>query len=317
VLPSWAERWGIPTPFPVGDVNTFYLAGKQPALVDPGPKTPKAWQALSARLAHAKVRRIVFTHYHADHSGLSARLQSDFGVEVAAHRIDGEVLAHWGEHGEERQRDYGEGLRRAGVPSEHMEQMRYGGLKIEAMADTCKPDILLDEGDRIQLGDLEFEALHTPGHTAGSLLLRSADKRATFSGDTLLERITPNAVSVRASERSALPAYLNTLRRLQQEPLGVILPGHGNLFDNAPEVIRLALRHAEVRQERLERLLRERPGTAWSVAQRLFGQLPENQLFLAVSETLGHLEALRRAGRVESRSEGGVDVYEASGAAQV
>jgi glyoxylase-like metal-dependent hydrolase (beta-lactamase superfamily II) len=314
VLPAWTQRWGIPTPFPVGDVNTYYLPGKVPSLVDPGPKTDAAWRALSKRLEHLRIERVYFTHYHVDHSGLASRLQQEHGVEVAAHRIDAEVLRHWGEHGAERQRDYGEGLRRAGVPDEHREHMRYGGLKIEGYADTCDVDTLLEDGDRIELGDRTFEAIHAPGHTAGSCLLRSDDASATFSGDTLLERITPNAVSVRASERGALPDYLSTLRRLQGQELGVVLPGHGALFANAPDVIRQALRHAEVRQDRIARLVAEQEGTAWNVARRLFLKLPDDQLFLAVSETLGHLEFLRREGRVRVETVDDTDVFHASGA---
>lgn len=310
--PRWAETWGIPTPFPVGDVNCHYLPGREPALVDPGPRTEPAWNALSRRVAGKRIRRIVFTHYHVDHAGLARRLQEDLGVEVAAHRVDGTVMAHWGEHAQDRVRDYAEGLTRAGVPAEHRERMRYGGIKVESLADGVRPDHLLEDGDRILLGDQEFEVLHTPGHTAGSILLRSPRRDGTFSGDTLLPHITPNALSVRLSERGALPQYLATLRRLQQETLGTVLPGHGPAFQDAATVIGNALRHAEVRQGRILRLLFDEAGTAYQLARRLFLRLPDDQLFLAVSETLGHLEHLRRNGRVHVDARGEADFYRAS-----
>lgn len=305
------ERWGIPTPFPVGDVNAYYLPGKEPTLVDPGPLTPEAWSALSAKLQGKKIRRVLFTHYHVDHSGLAARVQRDFGAEVAAHAQDGAVISHWGEHRSQRQRDYADGLRRAGVPEAHLERMRYGGIRIDSYAENARLDTALEEGDTMRLGDRDFEVLHTPGHTAGSMLLRAADKKVTLSGDTLLERITPNALSVRKSERDALPNYLETLRRLQREPLGEVLPGHGNSFTDPADVIAAALRHAEVRQDRLVRLARERPGTAFGLATRLFLRLPDDQLFLAVSETLGHLEFLRRRGRIFTDTGGEADVFRA------
>jgi len=309
VPPSYVQQWGIPTPFPVGDVNAYYLAGKEPALVDPGPLTPAAWATLSEKLKGKKIRRVLFTHYHVDHSGLAARIQRDFGAEVAAHAQDGAVLTHWGEHRDQRQADYEQGLIRAGVPKEHRERMRYGGIRIDSYAENATLDTPLEEGDRIRLGDRDFEVLHAPGHTAGSMLLRAPDGKTTFSGDTLLERITPNALSVRRSERDALPNYLETLRRLQRQELGRILPGHGNAFAKAPLVIAAALRHADVRQERLVRLVKEQPGTAYELATRLFLRLPDDQVFLAVSETLGHLEYLRRRGRIHVDTRGSDDLY--------
>lgn len=312
MLPVWVERWGVPTPFPVGDVNCYYLPGRVPSLIDPGPRTKEAWEALARRLQGKRVRRVVFTHHHVDHSGLAAQLQREWGVDVAAHRIDGSVLAHWGEGGERRQREYQEGLTRAGVPPEHREHMRHGGLKIESYAETVRPDVYLDEGQTLELGDREFRILHAPGHTAGSILLQEGNEHVTFSGDTLLETITPNAVSVRATERGALADYLATLQRLQALPLGTILPGHRNPFHDAPKVIGAALHHAHVRQERIMRILREQAGTAWEVANRLFLRLPDHQLFLAVSETLGHLEFLRRARRIRVAPADAVDRYEAT-----
>jgi glyoxylase-like metal-dependent hydrolase (beta-lactamase superfamily II) len=148
-----------------------------------------------------------------------------------------------------------------------------------------------------------------PGHTPGSIVIRRHDRVVSFSGDTLLAKITPNALSVRASERSALPDYINTLKRLRHEELGEVLPGHGPRFSNPHEVIDAALRHAEVRQGRILKILADKPATAFDAAQKLFLRLPDNQQFLAVSETLGHLEALRRAGRVDVVRDGPVDHY--------
>lgn len=50
-----------------------------------------------------------------------------------------------------------------------------------------KPDILLQEGDRITFGTLSLEVLHTPGHTPGGVCLVSRPY-CVFSGDTLFHR---------------------------------------------------------------------------------------------------------------------------------
>lgn len=314
MLPSGVEHWAIPTPFPVGDVNTWYLPGNVPTLIDPGPKTGPAWDALEPHLKGKRIQRVLFTHHHVDHAGLAARLQRDYGAEIVAHKTEADVLAHWGERAQEREDDYEKGLIRAGVPETLLEQMRYGGRRFDSYAETVEVDRRLTGGDRIELGDRNFEVHHVPGHTAGSIVLRRDDHAFSFSGDTLLQKITPNALSVRASERNALPDYLGTLRRLQTTDLGVVLPGHGATFRNAPAVIANGLRHAELRQERILKLLAERADTAFGVAQRLFTKLPDNQQFLAVSETLGHVECLKQSKKVAVKKQGATDLY---GPAQV
>ncbi len=60
-------------------------------------------------------------------------------------------------------------------------------------------------------------------------------------------------------------------------------------------------------------MLRQRPRTAYEVACEHFAVSPENrfQVVAATSETLAHLELLRREGRVLSRERDGVIVYQA------
>ncbi len=48
---------------------------------------------------------------------------------------------------------------------------------------TPPPEILLNDGDVIRLGELEFTVLHTPGHTPGSLCVRVGPY--LISGDTI------------------------------------------------------------------------------------------------------------------------------------
>ncbi|HEX9816795.1 MAG TPA: MBL fold metallo-hydrolase [Candidatus Thermoplasmatota archaeon] len=302
-------HWGIPTPFPVGDVKAWYLPGRVPALIDPGPRTDDAWEALERHVRKHPVKFVLFTHHHVDHSGLAARLQREFGVEVAAHRLEADVLAHWGERAAERERDYEHGLVRAGVPPGLLEKMRYGGRRFDTFAENVTADHRLEEGSRLSLGDDDFEVLHVPGHTSGSIVLRRTDRTISLSGDTLLAKITPNALSVRASERNALPDYLRTLARLRGEQLGEILPGHGPRFSNPHEVIDAGLRHAQLRQQRIRSFLATGPTTAFDMAQRLFLRLPDSQQFLAVSETLGHLECMRGAGEVRIEQQGPIDQY--------
>lgn len=303
----------IPTPFPVGPVNAHYLPGRVPALVDTGPKTPEASAALSRATQGLALKVVIVTHHHVDHGGLARYLQAERGAEVWIHEREAPTLERWQEGAAERERDHEAGLRAAAVPAPERERMRYGGRKYDGWGESVPPDRRIGGGDRFVLGDDAWEVVDAPGHTGGSFLLHSASARATFSGDTLLEHITPNAVSVRASERAALITYLDTLRNLRKRDWGRVHPGHGRSFDDAGRVIDRGLLHAERRQARVLRSVGREDTTAWQIVHVLFPGLPHSEVFLAVSEVLGHLEHLRRQGLVQVEERDGVDLYRRNG----
>ena len=64
----------IPTPFAVGDVNAFLIKGDTLSLVDAGPKTPEAYEALKHGIKEAgysfnDIEQVILTHHHPDHAG--------------------------------------------------------------------------------------------------------------------------------------------------------------------------------------------------------------------------------------------------------
>lgn len=309
-----ADRWAIPTPFPVGPVNAWRLDGKRAALIDAGPNTDQARDALLSRLKRSPVRTLVLSHEHVDHSGLAASLQAEHGVEVHMHHRDAEILRTWEARRQEREDDHQAALVAADVPSDLVERMRHGGRKYDGWGQTLRPDATFTGGDRVQLGDLEYEVVDAPGHTPGSHLL--VHGATTFTGDTLLEHITPNALSVKAKERRALADYLASLRRLQGRDWGTAHPGHGPAFGDVGSVIARNLRHADDRQRRIVAELQAGPSTVWSLVGRLFPRLDGREVFLAVSEVLGHLECLRLAGQAAVDRRDGIDHYSLAGQSQ-
>lgn len=65
-------RITVPTPFPVGDVHMYVIAGDRLTLVDAGVKTEEAWQLFVKQLgevgyAPEDIEQIVITHHHPDH----------------------------------------------------------------------------------------------------------------------------------------------------------------------------------------------------------------------------------------------------------
>ncbi len=131
---------------PIG-TNCYILeSAHQSAVIDPGDDAPR----LLAALKEADVRYILLTHGHYDHTGAAAALAAAFP--------QAEVYIH--------ERDY-----RDVDPSLFPLRTELSGVRFYG------------EGDRLTLGDLELQVLHTPGHSEGSVTLRCGD--VLFCGDTL------------------------------------------------------------------------------------------------------------------------------------
>ena len=86
-----------------------------------------------------------------------------------------------------------------------------------------QPEILLKDGDTVTLGQLKIEAIHTPGHTPGSLCFK-ADKYL-FGGDTLFPG-GPGHTDTPDDFKRILDSITGRLFRLPADT--IILPGHGD-----------------------------------------------------------------------------------------
>lgn len=309
----------IPTrvPFPVPPANVFLFLGEEPTIVDTGTGTDEAWQDLVEGLAAhdlqpGDVRRVLVSHYHMDHAGNAKRLR-DLGAEVCVHKRDAEPVRTWSEVTPQRNKDYAAGLQRAGMPQELIEKLDRRSHEVDVFMQSCMVDRQLEEGDTVKAGDRSLRVLHTPGHTSGSAVYVDRDEPLAATGDTLLERITPNALTVRKEEAGALSTYLQTLRRLEQEKLGMILPGHGVPFYGAQAVIERAFTHYEARREKILGHLQDSPEglSVWDLVVRLWPDPTRGSAFLMVSEVLGHLELLVESDETVV-TEGEIAIYQAA-----
>ena len=137
---------------PVGPIGTnCYLLGdetsKACAMIDPGGDPNEILSMI--REAGLALKAILLTHAHYDHTGGVAGLEAAFpGTPVYLHRADAE------------------GVNPTMFPPLPREVLRF-----------------YDEGDTVAVGGLTVEVLHTPGHSKGSVVLKTGD--ILFTGDTL------------------------------------------------------------------------------------------------------------------------------------
>jgi len=106
---------------------------------------------------------LILTHSHPDHLGGAAAIQRLTGCEVAAHQAE----RQWIEDTE---------LQAAERPVPGFSRLVAGPVGV---------DRLLADGERITLGELTAEVVHTPGHSPGSISLLLPGDRVLISGDAL------------------------------------------------------------------------------------------------------------------------------------
>jgi glyoxylase-like metal-dependent hydrolase (beta-lactamase superfamily II) len=307
----------VPTPFYVGPVNCYLIAEDPVTLIDTGPKTRAAGEALReglrrARIRVSDIRRIVLTHAHEDHCGLARSLRDE--------AKDAEVLVHGWETGHRVGRlEYDEHrqlLVRAGVPPQEIEGMRRMYEGVRAYADALEDNEYSELRDEMELefGGGSLRVVHTPGHTPGSCsFLREAD-RTIIAGDCVLKRITPNPIlspdPIDPSRRfRSLAEYQVSLARIRSLAPTLVYGGHGEPVNDFEELFNRYLRAMRERQAEVIRLVPKSGATAWDVARELFPGADDVHRFLAVSEAVAHLDLAHSEGRLAVELADGREVY--------
>ncbi|MGI9421408.1 MAG: MBL fold metallo-hydrolase [Geminicoccaceae bacterium] len=83
------------------------------------------------------------------------------------------------------------------------------------------PTRLLDDGDRIDLGDRSFEVIHTPGHSPGGIALFEPETGILFSGD-----IVYDGPLIEDTYHADAEDYVASMRRLLDLPVQIVHGGH-------------------------------------------------------------------------------------------
>lgn len=307
----------VPTPFYIGPVNVYLIKEDPLTLIDTGPKTKEANEALREglrreRIRVSDIRRIVLTHAHEDHCGLARSLRDE--------AKDAEVLVHDWESGHRMGRleheEHRALLVRAGVPKSEIESLRRMYERVRQYADSLEEH---EYGPLVDDAELEFAAgalrvVHTPGHTPGSCsFVREAD-RTVIAGDCVLKRITPNPVlspdPIDPSKRfPSLAEYLVSLARLRAFAPTFVYGGHGEPISDYEELFNRYLRAIRERQSQVIGLLPKSGATAWDVSRQMFPETDDVHRFLAVSEAVAHLDLARSEGKIALELAGDREVY--------
>ncbi len=87
-------------------------------------------------------------------------------------------------------------------------------------------DKTIDEGDKLQVGNLSVDVWHTPGHAPAQLSFRL--NQLLFSGDNIYRDGCVGNID--AHHGSDLPAFIKSLNRIKESDVEWLLPSHGPIF---------------------------------------------------------------------------------------
>jgi len=310
----------LPTPFPVGPVNCYLACDSPVTLIDTGTRWDVSQQTLCEELKElgmtlCDIERIIITHPHPDHYGLAAEIVRQSGSKVWAHRHSGSYLSPSAESRENRNLFYRQLFSEAGVPELQIQQFFESRSESGPYTEPVETDHTLDEGDQVQLGSSQWSVYHTPGHSGGLVCLYDAEQRVLLANDHILRSISSNPIVEPDADGGPRPhrlvQYLYHLRRMAALEPRVVWTGHGAEIHDVGRVVRQRIRFHERRANHVLGLLSHQQMTAHQVTVDIFGSRTGFDSFLALSETMGHLDWLLEQGRIRAHQRGDV-IYWAS-----
>jgi glyoxylase-like metal-dependent hydrolase (beta-lactamase superfamily II) len=148
-----------------------------------------------------------------------------------------------------------------------------------------------------------LRAIATPGHARDHLcfLLEPPEPAASgagvcFTGDLILGE--GSSIVPTRELGGSLADYMDSLRRLAQLDLDLLLPGHGPRIERAREKISEYLEHRADRQRRLEAALDRGERSRAALVAEVWDDVPEQLRPAAAVALQAHLEMLEDEGRL-------------------
>lgn len=183
---------------PCGDyqTNAIFLGDtetKKAVCVDPG---DGALNFFSEKAEEWDLEAIWLTHSHFDHIVDVASLKNKFKLPVWVHPLD----------------------------QENVEKPGIDGLPFQMVIAPCKVDQTFRAEQKVKLGLHEFQVMHLPGHSPGSVAFYSQVDKTLLSGDVLF-KAGYGRVDLPHSDPQKMRSSLSILCSLPEDTL--VYPGHG------------------------------------------------------------------------------------------
>ncbi len=305
--------WSIPVPIPNNPLRYVLVYALELddgiAIVDAGWNTEDAWSALTTGLdsigaSITDVRAALITHIHPDHYGLAGRVKEYSGAQIALHRADAALIPNRYDDPKDLLSTMQTMLKAAGIPDDSIEELSMASMAIRQFVSTAEPDVLLDDGDMVDLPGIDLRTIWTPGHSPGHICFYSEKRRILLAGDHVLPRITPIVTVHTQQALNPLSDYMASLARIRDLDVDEVMPAHEYRFKPLAARIDELMAHHEGRLREVSEVIATLPGsTAWEITNNLHWAHPLDELPLymrraAVGEAMAHIVVLEERGQI-------------------
>ena len=266
-----------PSPMTFHGTNSYLIGENNLAVIDPGPLIDAHLDALLKAIGDKPLTHIFVSHTHKDHSPLAAILQARTGAKIYAE----------GPHRAARELNIGE------VNPLH-----------ESSDLEFKPDFQLKNGEIIDGGDWQIQAIHTPGHTANHCAFGLVDDDILFSADHVMAWSS----SIIAPPDGSMRDFMTSLDELIVRKDREIFPGHGGEVIDPPVFLQKLKEHRLFREQSiLKTLARHDQMRIDDMVAQIYLGLADHLKRAAALSVLAHLEDLIEQGAVETEGPAQLD----------
>ncbi|MFO1102153.1 MAG: MBL fold metallo-hydrolase [Methylocystis sp.] len=256
-----------PGPFTYTGTCSYIVGSGDVAIIDPGPDDPRHIEALLATISGERLRYVLVTHTHRDHSPAARVLKEATGATIAGC-----------------------------APYAPCDSSSVGGPNLDAAHDLAyAPDIVLDDGAELAIGDISLLAVATPGHTANHLCFALAKEGALFTGDHVMAWAT----TVIAPPDGSMRDYLTSVERLLKRDDLIYWPAHGGPVRDPPRFLRALIHHRRAREAAILRRLEAGDETIAEIVAHIYEGVDKRLHPAAAMTALAHLEDLIARGLVD------------------
>ena len=202
--------------------NVLMKGGDGAALVDSSYVThaPQTLALIAHALGGGRLARLVNTHCHSDHMGGNRAVREAYGCRTTIPVGEAPLIDRW----DERELVLGFADQRA-------DRFRYD--------DTIAP------GERLRLGDIDWQVLAAPGHDPHAVMLYAPQERILISADALWEDGFGVIFPALFGSITAFAETRATLESIARLDVRTVIPGHGRVFGEAGPALERAFRRLE------------------------------------------------------------------------